>query len=149
MSGKTIAELRAELEAKRAANTAKESATASAAEHAALLRDIAIEDEREKQYAADVIEEQLITVAFPGVGRCLFRTPEDRVYRSWAKRSGVLKGDLVNDPVVHDELVAHCILVPKYDEFKALAAKRCPHAPVQLAGALIERMKGKVEAEGK
>lgn len=144
---KTVAELRAELEAKRAANLAKEELQRN--EAADLEREIAIEDKRTEAYAAGLVEEQLLTIKFPGVGACLFRTPQDLVYRNWAKKSGALKGELTNDPAVHDELVSKCILYPTYAEFATAARERCPRAPTQFVSVMIQRMEGKVEAEGK
>lgn len=144
---KTIEELRAELEAKRAANLKnEESQTDEAAE---ILREIAIEDARTAAYASGLVETQLLTIKFPGVGSCLFRTPKDLHYRAWSKKSGALKGDLTGDPVVHDELVAHVILYPTYAEFGAATRERCPRAPTQFVSEMIRRMEGKVQAEGK
>lgn len=147
MAGKTIEELRAELEAKRAANFAKEATQHD--EAAELERGIAIEDKRAEAYALGLVEEQLLTINFPGIGACLFRTPQDLVYRSWTKKSGALKGDLTNDPAVHDELVSKCILVPSYAEFAEAARNRCPRAPTQFVSAMIKRMEGKEATEGK
>jgi hypothetical protein len=144
---KTVAELRKELEAKRAANLKKEEAQRNEATD--LEREIAIEDKRTEAYAAGLVEEQLVTINFPGIGLCLFRTPQDLVYRNWAKKSGALKGELTNDPVVHDELVSKCILYPAYAEFSAAARERCPRAPTQFVSAMIQRMEGKIQAEGK
>ena len=144
---KTIEELRAELEAKRAANLKKEETQHD--EAAELQREIAIEDRRTEAYSLGLVEEQLLTIKFPGVGSCLFRTPQDLIYRNWAKKSGALKGELTGDPVVHDELVSKCILYPTYVEFGAATRERCPRAPTQFVSEMIKRMEGKVQAEGK
>jgi hypothetical protein len=147
MSGKTIEELRAELEAKRAENLKAEATQTD--ESAELLREIAIEDKRKEAYASGLLESQLLTIRFPGVGLVLFRTPADLVYRSWSKKSGALKGELTEDTAVHDELVLHCVLEPNYKEFNAAARLRCPRAPTQFVSEMIKRMEGKVRAEGK
>lgn len=147
MSGKTIEELRAELEAKRAANLKKEESQRD--EAAELAREIAIEDKRAEAYTSGCIEEQLFTIRFPGIGLCLFRTPQDLVYRNWSKKSGASTGQLTSDLAVHDELVSKCILYPEYKEFAAAARERCPRAPQQVVSGMIQRMEGKVEAEGK
>ena len=144
---KTIEELRAELEAKRATNLEKEELQHD--EAAELLREIAIEDKRTEAYGSGLVEEQLLTIKFPGVGPCLFRTPQDLVYRNWSKKSGALKGELTGDPAVHDELVAKCILYPTYAEFGSATRERCPRAPTQFVSEMIKRMEGKVQAEGK
>jgi hypothetical protein len=142
-----IEKLRAELEAKRAANLEKERMQHD--EAADIVREIAIEDKRTEAYASGLVEEQILTIKFPGVGLCLFRTPKDLIYRSWSKKSGALKGELTGDPAVHDELVAQCILYPTYTEFGAATRERCPRAPTQFVSEMIKRMEGKVQAEGK
>ena len=148
MAGKTIEELRAELEAKRAANIKQEATQTD--EAAELQREIAIEDKRAEAYNSyGLLESQLLTIRFPGIGLVLFRTPADLVYRSWSKKSGALKGELTEDTAVHDELVRHCVLEPAYKEFDALARKLCPRAPTQFVSEMIKRMEGKVKAEGK
>lgn len=147
MAEKTIEEMRAELEAKRSANLKKEESQRN--EAAELAREIAIEDKRAEAYAAGLVEEQLFTIKFPGIGACLFRTPQDLVYRTWSKKSGAAKGELSSDLAVHDELVSKCTLCPTYAEFAAAARERCPKAPTDVVTAMIKRMEGKVEAEGK
>ena len=148
MAGKTIDELRAELEAKRAANLKKEESQTDEATEP--QREILIEDKRTEAYASDgLLESQLLTIRFPGIGLVLFRTPADLVYRSWSKKSGALKGELTEDTAVHDELVRHCCLAPEYKEFDTLARLRCPRAPTQFVSEMIKRMEGKVKAEGK
>jgi hypothetical protein len=143
----SIEEKRALLEAKKAANIAKEATQTN--EEAALDREIAIEDARTEAYATGLVEEQLVEMEFPGVGRCLFRTPHDLDYRDWAKKSGVAKADLTGDMAVHDVLASKCLLVPVWKDFSKLSKERCPSAPLQIASALSERMKGKTEAAGK
>lgn len=143
---KTIEELRAELEAKRATNLKNEESQTD--ESAELLREIAIEDARTAAYASGLVETQLVTIKFPGVGPCLFRTPKDLHYRAWSRKSGAGKGELTGDPVVHDELVERCILCPTYAEFGAATRERCPRAPTQFVSEMIKRMEGKVAAEG-
>ena len=148
MAGKTIDELRAELEAKRAANLKKEESQTDEATE--LQREILIEDKRTEAYASyGLLESQLLTIRFPGIGLVLFRPPADLVYRSWSKKSGALKGELTEDTAVHDELVRHCCLAPEYKEFDTLARLRCPRAPTQFVSEMIKRMEGKVKAEGK
>ena len=145
----SLEKLREELAAKRAANEAK-SATLGMSEEDKLRREITIEEKRAEAYASGLIEEQLLECEWPGIGKCLARTPSDVVYREFAVRSGMLKGaDLTNDVAVHEKVAMACMIVPSGDEFKKIARERNPHAPIQFGGAMLDRMRGKIGAEGK
>lgn len=143
-----VEELREQLKAKRAANEAAPAAHGMSEEDL-LLRDIAIEEKRAEAYAAGLLETQLIEGEWPGIGKCLARTPSDTVYREFAHKSGMLKGEMVNDIAVHEKVTLQCMLVPDGKTFIDLARSRCPHAPVQFGGAMIERMRGRLSNEGK
>lgn len=141
--------LRATLAAKKAANEARNQEHADVAELENLKREIAIEEKRAEAYASGLLEEQLLECEWPGMGKCLARTPRDDMYREFAHKSGMLKGDLVNDIAIHERIAGLCMLVPEGKEFLALARKRNPHAPVQFGSAMIKRMQGRLQDEGK
>jgi hypothetical protein len=150
MKSKTPKELLAEtLAAKRAANLVVESARDEAVEIEDLERQIAIEDKRAEAYTMGILPEQLLEPHWPALGRCLARTPSEAVYRDFAKTSGMLRGELVNSLEIHEKLVLGCMLVPDGKSFLEQARKRNPHAIVQFGSAMIERMKGKLNEEGK
>ena len=143
-----LEKLRAELAAKKAANEAK-SSTLGMSDEEKLRREIAIEDKRQEAYESGLLEEQLLECEWPGIGKCLARTPSNPVYQEFAMKSGMLRGELVNDPAVHKRLAKFCMLVPTGDEFLAMATERNPHAPIQFGSAMLERMRGRLGAEGK
>lgn len=138
-----------QLAAKRAGNEAVERAREDAAELEDLERQILIEDKRKEAYASGLLPEQLLEPSWPGIGRCLARTPSDLVYREFAQKSGMLKGELVGDIAIHEKLAMQCMLVPDGKTFLDDARKRNMHAPVQFGTAMIERMKGRLGQEGK
>lgn len=148
---KTRAQILAEqLATKRLKNQAREKAAEEAGEEERLAREIAIEDQRTAAYDAGLTNEQLIECEWPVIGKCLARTPSDVVYREFAHKSGILKGgDLTNDIAIHEKVAMACMLVPDGKTFVDLARSKNPHAPVQFGGAMIERMRGKMNAEGK
>jgi hypothetical protein len=141
--------LQEQLAAKRAANQAIETARDDAVEIETLERQILIEEKRSEAYAMGILPEQLLEPSWPGIGRCLARTPSELVYRDFAQKSGMLKGDLAGDLAVHEKLAMNCMLVPDGKTFLELARSRNMHAPVQFGTAMIERMKGQLSAEGK
>lgn len=141
--------LRATLAAKRAANEAHNQERADADESEQLKRAIAIEEKRAEAYASGLLEEQLLECEWPGIGKCLARTPRDDMYREFAHQSGMLKGDLVNNIAIHERIAGLCMLVPEGKDFLVLAKKRNPHAPVQFGSAMIKRMQGRLQDEGK
>lgn len=143
-----LEELRAKLADKRAANIAAPNAHGPSEEDE-LQRDIEIEDKRAEAFRGGLIEDQLIEGKWGGIGKCLFRTPSDAVYREFAQKSGMLKGELVNDLSVHERLAFLCALAPDGKTFLDLARKYNPHAPVQVGGAMLKRMGDRALAEGK
>lgn len=152
MSDKPMTELeklRAELKAKREANEAREAAFLQAAELEEAKRLIAIENKREEAYASGLTPDQLIEMHWPAIGRVLVRTPPELIYDKFAKKSGMLRAELKDDLAVYEELAHACVLVPDPKEFLRDARERCPHARVQLGGALLQRMRDRLEDEGK
>lgn len=141
--------LREELEAKRAANVAIESAKAEQAEVDDLQRRIEIEDKRSEAYASGLLPDQLLEPSWPGIGRCLARTPADVVYREFATKSGMLKGELSGEIADYEKLAMNCMLVPAGRKFLDLARERNSHALVQFGHAMQERMRGRLNEEGK
>lgn len=141
--------LRAELEKKRAENATKEKAEAKARSLDALKRDIAIEDALSEAYAAGVKEEQIIELTWRGIGRCIARIPRDADWRDFAKRLGMLQGELKNDPAVHDMLAPRVMLVPNGKEFLELARERNPNAPFDLTNAVASAMRAERNERGK
>lgn len=144
-----IEKLRAERDAKRAANAAKEKAEADARELDKLKRDIAIEDALSEAYAAGVKEEQIVELTWRGIGRCIARIPRDADWRDFAKRLGMLQGELKNDPAVHDMLAPRVMLVPSGKEFLELARERNPNAPFDLTNAVASAMRAERNERGK
>jgi hypothetical protein len=140
--------LREQLKAKRDANEATANARGMSEEDQ-LKREIEIEEKRAEAYSKGLIEEQLLEPEWPGIGRCLARTPSDTVYREFAHKSGMLKGELVNDIAIHEKIAMQCMLVPDGKTFLELARKYNPHAPVQFGGAMLKRMGDKAASEGK
>jgi hypothetical protein len=148
-SGKTELEtLQEQLKAKRAANDAAGAANGMS-EIDRVKREIEIEDKRAEAFGKGLIEEQLLEPEWPGIGKCLARTPSEAVYREFAHRSGMLKGELVNDIAIHEKLALHCMLVPDGKTFIEQARLKNPHAPAQFAGAMLTRMRAKGLDEGK
>lgn len=141
--------LREQLAAKRAANQAIETARGDAVEIEDLERQILIEEKRGEAYAAGLLPEQLLEPVWPGIGRCLARTPSEPVYREFAQRSGMIRGELTGDIATHEKLAMNCLLVPEGKAFLDLARARNMHAPVQFGQAMIERMKGQLNEQGK
>lgn len=142
-------ELIEQLAAKRATIAAIEKAREDDVELADLERQVLIEDKRKEAYDAGLLPEQLLEPRWPGIGRCLARTPSDPVYRDFAHNSGMLKGELTNNIAIHEKLALHCMLVPEGKVFLEEARNRNPHAVLQFGTAMIERMKGKLNEEGK
>jgi hypothetical protein len=142
-------ELLAKLAAKRSANAVIETARDEEVEIAGLERQILIEDKRKEAYDAGLLPEQLLEPEWPGIGRCLARTPSEAIYKEYAHKSGMLTGELVNDIAVHEKLAMNCMLVPDGKTFLEEARKRNTHAIVQFGTAMVARMKGRLNEEGK
>lgn len=141
--------LREELALKREATERAERAQAEVIEIESLDRLIKIEEKRQEAYASGLKADQLLECKFPGLGHCLARTPSDLIYRNFAKASGMLKGELQNDIRNYELLAQNCLLVPTGSEFLEDTRRVNPNALIQLGSALIERMRGTVEASGK
>lgn len=144
-----IEKLRAELAAKRATNAAKEKAEAEAREVEALRRDIEIEDKLTEAYAAGKKESQILDLTWRGVGRCLAIIPNSVAWNAFAKKSGILQGELKNDPAIHEELAVHTMLVPDGRRFLELARELNPNAPFDLTNAVASAMRAERNERGK
>ncbi len=142
-------ELQKQLAEKRAANEAKAKIDEEAAALEALERDIEIEDAIEKAYANGLKDSQLVDITFRGVGRSLARIPQDAQWRKFCKKSGILKGELDGDPMVHEELVNAVMLAPDGKKFLELARNRNPHAVFDITSAISAAMRGERAKEGK
>lgn len=144
-----IEKLRAELAAKRAENAATEEAQEASFQLNALRQDIEIEDKLKEAYAAGKKKWQILDLTWRGLGRCLAIIPNSVAWNAFAKKSGILQGELKNDPAIHEELAVHTMLVPDGKRFLELARELNPNAPFDLTNAVASAMRAERNERGK
>lgn len=145
----TIEELEIELKERRKKSAEKAKAKQQGDKPRQLAREIAFEDA--KIAALDkYMPEELFEAEVENVGPVLLHWPDEITYNHFMKGSGAIKGDLSGMTMEKvEDLIARCSIFPKGPEMLKELREKNPHARTVIQNKLFEKMRGRLDDEGK